>query len=113
MRNKNAVKQHSFGKKAKYAFFLALCTIQAPQAFADDILPSGMQSLAQSIYGIFTGDFMKIILGIMLAGCAVAYAFNKDNEKIKRNIIAIAIGIAIIMSASFIVGKVQSATKTS
>jgi len=78
-----------------------------------DLMPAGMTDLADSIMGIFTGAFVKTIMIICLAGCAVAYGFNKDNEKIKRNIIAIGIAIAIIVAAQFIVGKIWDAAHTS
>jgi hypothetical protein len=71
----------------------------------------GMQSLADTILGIFTGDFIKVILAIFLCGSAVAYAFNKDNEKIKRNCIAIGIATAILITASSIVGAVMAASR--
>jgi hypothetical protein len=40
----------------------------------------------------------------------VAYGFNKDNEKIKRNCIAIGIASAMIAGASGIVGAIWSAS---
>jgi len=55
---------------------------------------------------VFTGPVIKTILIIMLAACAVAYGFNKDNEKIKRNILAIGVATAILMASTFIVGLV-------
>jgi uncharacterized membrane protein len=73
-------------------------------------LPPGMQGLADTILGIFTGGFIKVVLAIFLCGSAVAYAFNKDNEKIKRNCIAIAIASGIIIGASSIVGAVWAAS---
>jgi hypothetical protein len=79
--------------------------------FAQD-LPAGLggvQSLADTILSIFQGPFIKVILAIFLSGSAVAYAFNKDNEKIKRNCIAIGIASAILIGASSIVGALLGA----
>jgi type IV secretory pathway VirB2 component (pilin) len=92
----------------------ALLLLKAAPVFAagSDIMPSGLTSLAESIEQIFTGGFVKAILVIILSGCAVAYAFNKDNEKMKRNIIAIAVGAAILVVASSVLGKVMDAANT-
>jgi type IV secretory pathway VirB2 component (pilin) len=75
-------------------------------------MPAGMTSLVESIMGVFTGPFVKTILVICLCGCAVAYAFNKDNEKMKRNVIAIGIAIGILVGASFIVGAIWDAAQS-
>jgi len=96
----------------KIALFVLLLAAAAP-LFAQDLMPSGMTNLADGVLGIFTGAFVKTIMIICLAGCAVAYGFNKDNEKMKRNIIAIGVAIGIIVAAQFIVGKIWDAAKTS
>jgi uncharacterized membrane protein len=82
----------------------------AASVFAQDILPGGMSTLMDNILGVFTGDFVKTILIIFLCGTAVAYGFNKDNEKMKRNCIAIGIAIAILIGASAIVGAIWNAS---
>jgi type IV secretory pathway VirB2 component (pilin) len=91
---------------------MAVFCLAAASAFAQttDIMPSGMNTLANNIVDVFTGNFVKTILIIMLAGCAVAYGFNKDNEKVKRNIIAIAVAIAILAASSTIVGLIWDAS---
>jgi len=68
----------------------------------------GVGTLAKTVQDIFTGDLVRIILVCCLAGCGVAYGFNKDNEKMKRNIIAIAIAIGIITAAATIVDTIFS-----
>ena len=90
--------------------FFLLLLIAAMPMFAQDILPSGMTSLVDSILKIFTGGFVKTILIIFLAACAVAYGFNKDNEKMKRNILAIGVAIGIIVGAQWIVDAIWSAS---
>jgi ABC-type uncharacterized transport system permease subunit len=93
----------------KILFFM-LFLVAAMPLFGLDLIPPGMSNLSKDVVDIFTSDIVKGILIACLAGCAVAYGFNKDNEKMKRNIIAIAVAIAIIGSASFIVGKVFEAS---
>jgi type IV secretory pathway VirB2 component (pilin) len=91
--------------------FLMLLLAAAAPLFAQDLMPQGMTKLADNVMNIFTGDFVRVIMIICLAGCAVAYGFNKDNEKMKRNIIAIAVAIGIIVGASTVVGKIWDAAK--
>lgn len=77
--------------------------------FAQDAIGK-MTSLAQNIFDIFTSDFVKIILAIFLCGSALAYGFNKDNEKIKRNCIAIGVAAAILIGSQEIVKMVWTAS---
>jgi hypothetical protein len=90
----------------KIMLFLLLLAAAAPLFAAEDLMPTGMSSLADSLQAIFTGKVIRIVLICCLAGCAVAYGFNKDNEKMKRNAIAIAIAIAILIAAQNIVEAV-------
>jgi uncharacterized membrane protein len=93
------------------SFFLMLLFAAAFPLFAQgsNIIPPGMSNLMDDIVNVFTSGFVKSILIICLAGCALAYGFNKDNEKIKRNVIAIGVAIGILASASFIVGMIWDA----
>ena len=95
--------------QVKIMFLMLLLAAAAP-LFAQDIVPSGLNTLAGNIRDAFTSDIVKIILVCCLAGCGVAYGFNKDNEKMKRNIIAIAVAIAIVIGAQTIVDKVWAAS---
>jgi hypothetical protein len=52
--------------------------------YAQGIMPRGMTSLAEQILEIFSGRFVQIIFAIFFCGAAVAYGFNKDNEKINK-----------------------------
>ena len=89
----------------------ALYAAPALPLAAQDLLPSGMTNLMDSILEIFTGPFVRAILIICLCGCSVAYGFNKDNDKMKRNIIAIGIAVTILCTASFIVDKIWDAAQ--
>jgi len=90
-------------------FFLMLLLAAALPLFAqggENIVPQGLTTLSENIMNVFTGGLVKTILICCLAGCGVAYGFNKDNEKMKRNIIAIGIAIAIIVGAQTIIGVI-------
>ena len=96
--------------KLKIMFLMLLLAAAAP-LFAQTI-PAGLNTVATNIQAAFTSDIVKIILICCLAGCGVAYGFNKDNEKMKRNVIAIAVAIVIVMAAQQIVDAVWSASGT-
>jgi len=88
--------------------FLFLLLAAAVPLFAD-IVPPGLQKVSAEVEAVFTSKLITAILVACLAGCGVAYAFNKDNEKMKRNIIAVAIGIIIVTAAKEIVSTVMTA----
>jgi len=92
--------------------FLMLPLAAAAPLFAADIMPKGMTTLVDNVVDVFTGKFVRGILICCLAGCAVAYGFNKDNEKMKRNIIAIGIAIGILVAAATIVDAIWGAAKS-
>ena len=90
-----------------------LLLLAATPLFAQgDIMPAGMNSLAQSIQEVFTGNIMRIILICCLCGCAIAYGFNKDNEKMKRNCIAIGIATGVLIAAQSIVEAIMTAASS-
>jgi len=78
------------------------CMALAQPAFAQDAIGK-MTSTATKILSIFTGDLVKAILAISLCACAVAYAMNRDNDKVKRGALAVGVASAIIISAQAIV----------
>lgn len=97
---------------AKTVFTVCFLGFQAAAVFAagTTIIPDGMTSLAENILGAMTSDFVKVVLACFLCGSAITYAFNKDNEKIKRNALAIGIGAAILIGASSIIDMVWAAS---
>ena len=105
---KNLRKSFLDSSNLKEFFLFALFMAAVPfAAFAQQpLIPAPMYSLAERIRDVFTSTFVRMILVIILSATAVTYAFNKDNEKMKRNCIAIIVGAAIIMSATFIVDLV-------
>jgi len=104
-----------FNANWKIMLFLLLLAAAAPLfAQTGDLGTLGlgkMETLATNIQGIFTGKIVTVILVCCLAGCGIAYAYNKDNEKMKGKVIAITIGIAIISAAVTIVGAVMGAAQ--
>jgi type IV secretory pathway VirB2 component (pilin) len=93
----------------KIVLTLILYALSALPLFAQE-LPAGMSSLMDTILEWFTGGFVRTILVLCLVGSAIAYGFNKDNEKIKRNMIAIGIAIAVVIGASGIVDMIWDAS---
>lgn len=93
-------------------FFTLILAAAAMPLFAADLVPAGLTNISDQIVLIFTGGLVRGILIACLAGCGVAYGFNKDNEKMKRNVIAIGIAIIIIICASGIVDAITSAAKS-
>jgi len=87
--------------------FLILLFLSMP-LFAQQALEY-MNSTAETILGIFTHNLVKVILAIALCGSAIAFAVNKDNQRIRNSALAILVAAAIIMSASFIVDLVWTA----
>jgi hypothetical protein len=69
-------------------------------------MPDELTSLADSIKNIMSGAFVRTLLIIFLCASAITYAFNKDNEKVKRNCIAIGVAAAILVAATTIVGAI-------
>ena len=97
-------------KLRKVTVFLAF--IFSPVAlFAQSSVAMGkMEKLADTIYGYFDSNLVRIILAIFLAGSAIAFGFSKDNEKLKRSAVAIFISAAIILLSKEIVLAVWSAS---
>ena len=94
--------------KRIYVFcFLFLAGLH--MSFAQSFLPPGMNTLADNVMDIFKSPFIKVVLAIFLCGSAVTYAFNKDNDKVKKNCIAVGISSAILVVAQQVFDKIFSA----
>jgi hypothetical protein len=98
-------------RKKKNILFYLLATamfvgVQAG-ALAQDIVPQQLVDLATNVQEAFTGDLAKIIIGICFAGSCIAYAFNKDNEKMKVKLVAVIIATALLAVSQAIVDKVM------
>jgi type IV secretory pathway VirB2 component (pilin) len=78
------------------------CLVLSQPVFAQQAIAK-MNSVADNILEILTGNLVRAILAISLCCCAVAYATNRDNDKVKRGALAVGIASVIIISASEIV----------
>jgi type IV secretory pathway VirB2 component (pilin) len=94
----------------KFFLLLLFYGLNALSLFAQDASITGMSTLAENIVEIMRGPFVRTILVMCLCGSAIAYGFNKDNEKIKRNCIAIAIAIGIVIGSTEIVNAIWNAS---
>jgi len=97
-------------KKSQIKFlFLSLLSAASAMPLFADIVPAGMTNVANSIHEFFKGPIMITIVTCILIGCAVAYAYSKDNEKMKKSMIAIGISVIVIACAGGIVSGILSA----
>jgi len=86
----------------RLAAFLA-CLFFSQPAFAQNDAIAKMEAVSDKILGLFTGTLVRTILAIAFCCSAVAYAMNKDNEKVKRGALAVGIASVMIIAASGIV----------
>lgn len=91
----------------KAAAFLT-CLILSRPAFAQNDAIAKMEAVSDKVLGLFTGTLVRTILAIAFCCSAVAYAMNKDNEKVKRGALAVGIASVMIIAASGIVGFMMS-----
>jgi type IV secretory pathway VirB2 component (pilin) len=92
-------------KAALVTAFLSTAT-GAPLFASSFDVPPQMQDLADSAVEILTGPLVRTFFVIILVACAIAFGFNKDNEKMKRNIIIIFVAAIVILSASTIIENI-------
>lgn len=98
---------HDF-QRLRNKVLVFLFTILPMPLFAS-IVPSGMYTLADNIVGVFTGPIVRTILVIALCGTAIAYGVNKDNDRMKKGIIAVGVSIALLIASTAIVDAVWTA----
>jgi hypothetical protein len=87
-------------------FFLG----SAEKLFSQTLIPSGLQSMAEQVFDVFTGDMARIILGCCFAGSCIAYAYNKDNEKMKAKILAVMVATGLLVLTSEVIDQLWSLT---
>jgi len=95
----------------KFLFLSLLSAASAMPLFAANIVPTGMNNVADAVLEFFKGPIMITIVTCILIGCAVMYAYGKDNEKMKKSMIAIAISVIVIACAGAIVSNLLAAAK--
>jgi len=87
-------------------FFTAVLLIAGSTAFAGVVtVPPEVQESLTNVKNAFTGDIAKIIVGTCFAGSCIAYAYNKDNEKMKSKVIAVAIASGLLGISQSVVEK--------
>jgi type IV secretory pathway VirB2 component (pilin) len=69
-------------------------------------MPAELQDLATKIQEVIRGPFVRTLLVIFLCASAITYAFNKDNEKVKRNCIAVGVAAGILVAAVTLVDAI-------
>ncbi|GHU78534.1 hypothetical protein FACS189462_3360 [Spirochaetia bacterium] len=96
-------------KKVPAILFIAsLLILAAFPLYAAELVPTQLSNLAESLLEAFTGDVAKIIIGICFAGSCIAYAFNKDNEKMKGKVVAVVVATGLLALSQVIVDKITS-----
>ncbi|MCD1653529.1 TrbC/VirB2 family protein [Treponema zuelzerae] len=71
------------------------------------VIPDEVQTTLEEVRNAFTGDLARILVGIFFAGSCIAYAYNKDNEKMKAKMIAVMIGSGLLALSQSIVDNVM------
>jgi hypothetical protein len=89
------------GKNA-IAFLAAMFT--AAGVHAQSLVPKELTTTANQVAAFFKSPVLVVIFGILIAAAGLAFAFNKDNEKIKHTCIAIIIGCVIMGGSATIAG---------
>ena len=89
-------------------FYLAFLLGAVPAFALGEVVPLQLTTLAESILDAFTGDIAKIIIGICFAGSCVAYAFNKDNDRMKAKLVAVVVATGLLALSQVIVEKITN-----
>lgn len=89
------------------AFFilLVLFLFMSMPLFAQAAVDN-LNNVAETILGIFTSNLVKTILALALCGSFIAFAVNKDSQRVRNSSIAIGISAAVIITASWIIDLV-------
>lgn len=90
--------------------FLALLTTGTLYAQANDLIPQGLQTTAENIQEIFTGDLAKIVMGCCFAGACIAYGYNKDNDRMKGKMVAVVVATGLLVLTQQIMDKLWTMT---
>lgn len=97
-------------KEIKRLLILLMMTAAAVSLHAQDLVPQGLQTMAEGVRDIFTGDLAKLILGCCFAGSCIAYGYNKDNEKMKGKILAVVIATGLLCITQQVMDKLWTIT---
>jgi len=84
-------------------FLVMVFLVAGVCVFAEDITPTQVKTTLTNLQEAFTGTAAQVILGICFAGSCIAYAYNKDNEKMKAKVLAVMIATGLLVLSSTIV----------
>jgi len=68
----------------KFFTFLFFALVLSLPLFAQDLQITQLESMAESIRRLFTGALVRTILIILFCATGIVFAYNKDNEKMKK-----------------------------
>lgn len=92
-------------KKALVQYFVVLLWVVGSVAFGQIAVPEEINSTITTFQNWMTGDVAKAIVGVCFAGSCIAYAYNKDNEKMKQKVMAVAIASGLLGMTQTLVPK--------
>lgn len=90
---------NSISKRVNTFFILLFLSMPL---FAQDAI-SRMNSVALKILEFFKSPLIKTILVIALCGSAIAFAVNKDNQRLRAGAIAVAVATVVLLAAEPII----------
>jgi type IV secretory pathway VirB2 component (pilin) len=78
-----------------YLVSILLCI--GASAFGDSSpIPTQLTTGLEQVRNALTGDLARTIIGICFVGSCIAYAYNKDNEKMKSKVLAVMIASGML-----------------
>ena len=93
-------------RAAAFLAFLLLLLFMSVPLFAQSAALTAMDTVAQDILGAMRSPLVRTILVIALCGSAIAFAVNKDNQRLRFGAIAIIVAAVILMAAPEIIDMI-------
>ena len=88
-------------------FLVVIFLVAGMSAYGQVVIPPEVQTTLATVRDAFTGDTARTIIGICFAGSCIAYAYNKDNEKMKAKLIAVMIAMGLLATSQGIVESIS------
>lgn len=91
-------------------YWIVVLLVMGFQAFAQQAfaIPAEVEGALGVVQNAFTGSIAKVIIGICFAGSCIAYAYNKDNEKMKAKLIAVMIASGLLALSQTLITQAMS-----
>lgn len=80
-------------------FLVVVLMLVGSVMFAEGELNAKLESVSTQLLNFFQGPAAKAIVGACFAGSCIAYAYNKDNEKMKSKVMAVMIASGLLAMA--------------